>query len=333
MKIFNKYIIGIITLMLFTVFSYGQTTYKYSLITNFSSQPSGGPDLIQIPNNEGLTGDFVVRPVPVSTCGQGGDAAGYFFEDDAGLQFNNPSGFINQSYSLAFNFQIEEFETPPPWVRILSFTHTDDVGVYIYLTNAPTNGTLQFWPYGNVGEDNYFTTVDFYQMILVRNDAGLIKIYVNGQEFAEYDDSQSQKFVPGDPNNHIVFFRDHPSVLANEASPGFVSDIIIGNYAWSTNDVLNIWNEFCSSLLGVEDVYAIKANIYPNPVHNLLNITLEDANGNADVEIFDFAGRKINAFNIQGKQNTIDVSYLRKGVYMIKLIQDKSYASFKFYKD
>lgn len=100
--------------------------------------------MIQIPNNSGLTGEFVTRIVPSSTCGEGGDAAGYFFEDDAGLQFDNPPGFIDQSYSLAFNFQIDEFITPPPWVRILSFTHVDDIGVYIYLTNPPTNGTLQF---------------------------------------------------------------------------------------------------------------------------------------------------------------------------------------------
>ncbi len=333
MKAFTLHIVGLFILMLFSLSCYSQTTYKYSLISNFSSQPTGGPDLIQIPNNEGLTGSFVVRPVPASTCGQGGDAAGYFFEDDAGLQFNNPSGFINQSYSLAFNFQVEEFETPPSWVRILSFTHTDDVGVYIYLTNAPTNGTLQFWPYGNVGEDNFFTTVDFYQMILVRNDAGLIKIYVNGQEFAEYDDSQSQKFIPGDPDNYIVFFRDHPSVLANEASPGFVSDIVIGNFAWSANDVLNIWNEFCSSLLGVEDVYTIKAKVYPNPVHDFLHITLEEANEKAKVQIFDFAGRELKGFDIQGKQNTIDVSDLNKGVYMIKLTQDHSFTSFKFCKN
>jgi hypothetical protein len=136
----------------------------------------------------------------------------------AGLQFNNPQGFIGQSYSLAMNFQIDEFISPPPWVRLLSFTHVDDIGVYIYLTNPPTNGTLEFWPYGTVGEYNFFNTNDFYQLVLVRNEDGLIKIYINGQEFAEYDDSSTQKFVPGPPDNFIVFFRDHPSVLANEAS-------------------------------------------------------------------------------------------------------------------
>lgn len=196
MKPFKCYLASVILFSISFVVCFGQTTYNYPLIGNFSAIQTGAPDLIQIPNNSGFTGEFVTRIVPPSTCGEGGNADGYFFEDDAGLQFNNPPGFIDQSYSLSFNFQIDEFISPPPWVRILSFTHIDDIGVYIYLTNPPTNGTLEFWPYGTVGEEDFFTTVDFYQMILVRNDEGLIKIYVNGEEFAEYDDSETHKFIP-----------------------------------------------------------------------------------------------------------------------------------------
>jgi len=229
MKTFKCYLALVFSFSISFVVCFGQTTYNYPLIEDLSAIQAGAPGLIQIPNNAGLTGEFVTRVVPPSTCGEGGIADGYFFEDDAGLQFNNPPGFIDQAYSLAFNFQIDEFISPPLWVRILSFTHIDDVGVYIYLSNPPTNGTLEFWPYGTVGEYDFFTTVDFYQMILVRNDEGLIKIYVNGEEFAEYDDSETHKFIPGDPDNFIVFFRDHPSVAADEASPGFVSDILIGN--------------------------------------------------------------------------------------------------------
>jgi len=207
-----------------------QVSYVYSLSSNFQASQPEAPDLIQIPNNSGFTGEFVTRTVPETTCGQTGSAKGYFFEDDAGLQFNNPAGFIDQSYSIAFNFQIDEFITPPQWVRLLSFTHTDDVGLYIKLTGAPDHGTLEFWPYGFAGETNFFSPIDFYQMILVRNDAALIKVYVNGTEFAEYDDSGTQAYVPQDPENYIIWFRDHPSVLADEASPGFVSDIALLNW-------------------------------------------------------------------------------------------------------
>lgn len=316
-----KYFIIIAIINMFLIVScFGQTTYNYPLIEDFSAIQSGAPDLIQVPNNSGLTGEFVIRSVPVSTCGQGGNAGGYFFEDDAGLKFNNPPGFIDQEYSLAFNFQVDEFITPPPWVRILSFTHTDDVGVYIYLTNPPTNGTLEFWPYGMVGEDDFFTTVDFYQLILVRQASGLIKIYINGEEFAEYDDSETQKFVPGDPNNYIVFFRDDPSVLANEASPGFVSDIIIGNYAWTPNEVIDVWEDFCNSLLAVEETPELQTQIFPNPVSDVLNIILDNPNTDGEVQIIDIIGRNCLTTTIHNNQVAVDVSSLDQGIYLLKII-------------
>jgi len=332
MKALKYLAIAILVVICFVVSS-GQTIYNYPLIDDFSAFEPDAPDLIQIPNNSGLTGEFVTRIVPASTCGEGGDAEGYFFEDDAGLQFNNPPDFIDQSYSLAFNFQIDEFIDPPPWVRLLSFTHSDDVGVYIYLTNPPINGTLEFWPYGTVGEDNFFTTVDFYQLILVRNDDGLIKIFINGEEFAEYDDSGTQKFIPGEPENYIVFFRDHPSVLADEASPGFVSDIIIGNAAWTPDEVVDVWEEFCASLLDIKKTPAIKTSIYPNPVNDILNISIEENFNKSEIQVFDLLGRVVHEINNPEILNSMDVSHLKEGIYLVKIIQDGKIEVHKFSKE
>lgn len=333
MKTFKQAIAMAMCCICSILLSSAQIVYTYPLIEDFSTIESGGPDLIQIPNNLGLTGEFVTREIPVSTCAEGGEADGYFFEDDAGLQFDNPPGFIDQSYSLAFNFQIDEFIDPPPWVRLLSFTHSDDVGVYIYLTNPPTNGTLEFWPYGTVGEDNFFTTVDFYQLILVRNDDGLIKIFINGEEFAEYDDSGTQQFIPGEPDNFIVFFRDHPSVLADEASPGFVSDIIIGNQAWTPEEVVEVWEEFCGSLESINKSPKLISQLFPNPVHDVLSISMERPGKAVEIQIFDFLGRmvfeKINPLS----SVTIDVSSLKKGMYLVKIIQDGQIEVRKFNKE
>jgi len=274
-----------------------------------------------------------MRPIPISTCSEGGEAEGYFFEDDAGLQFNNPPGFIDQTYSLAFNFQIDEFISPPPWVRLLSFTHVDDIGVYIYLTNPPTNGTLEFWPYGTVGEDNFFTTIDFYQLILVRNDDGLIKIFINGEEFAEYDDSVTQKFIPGYPDNFIIFFRDHPSVLADEASPGFVSDIIIGNQAWTPEEVIEVWEDFCGSLVSINKSPEIKVRLFPNPAKDVLFISMENQYHKAEIQIFDLLGSMVSETSIYNNLNSIDISFLRKGIYFVKITQDNVTKVHKFQKD
>jgi hypothetical protein len=318
--------------LIFLIFrSNAQTIYTYSLTSDFSSVQAGGPDLVQISNNSGATGNFTTRSVPASTCGQGGTAGGYFFEDDAGLQFNNPEGFIGQSYSLAFNFQVDEFITPPPWVRILSFTHVDDVGVYIYLTNPPTNGTLEFWPYGTVGQYDFFNTADFYQLILVRTANGLIKIYINGQEFAEYDDSQTQKFVPAPPDNYIVFFRDHPSVLANEASPGFVSGIIIRNLSWTADEVQEVWENFCSSLLHVDEPTAQKISIYPNPAYSgKIQVQLPGLKTDRNFRVYDHTGNMVLEGRLAAEKNTLDISRLSSGFYMLAVGEGRDLSRVRF---
>lgn len=314
----NLHFLNLLLSTVFLFFSaalYAQTAFEYPLTSNFQAIQTGAPDLIVVPNNSGNTGEFVTRTVPETTCGQTGEAAGYFFEDDAGFQFINPEGFIDQAYSIAFNFQIDEFISPPPWVRIISFTHIDDVGVYIKLTNPPDNGTLEFWPFGSVGEDNFFSPADFYQIILVRNDEGLIKIYVNGSEFAEYDDSSTQTYVPKDPDNFIIWFRDHPSVMANEASPGFVSDVVIGNYAWTPTEIAGTWEDFCSDLLTVEENKLSAIQVYPNPASSIIHIKLP-SDQIESIEIIDMYGKTKIRTETKGISAKLDVGKLSTGMYI-----------------
>jgi hypothetical protein len=323
----------LLTFLVSGFLAFAQVTYTYQLSGDFHSQPSSANDLIQIPNNSGETGTFLQRPVPASTCGQQGTAQGYFFNDDAGLQFNNPAGFIDKAYSIAFNFQIDEFTSPPPWVRLLSFTHTDDHGIYIELTNPPTHGTLDFWPNGTVGPDDFFTTVDFYQLILVRDEAGLIKIYVNGTEFDTYDDSQTKDYLPQAPGNYIIWFRDDPSVLANEASPGFVQNIIIGNYAWTSTKVQEIWQRFCSSLLGVPENVKNEVNIYPNPANDLLYMEMADMNIACSVSIIDITGQQLFFMdNSRVPLRVFDISHFNPGIYFLRVISDDKSRVYRFIK-
>jgi len=230
-----------------------QTTYTYPLEHSFSGIPAGqAPDLIPLANDAGQTGHFVLQNIPSTTCPNVGTAPGYYFEDDAGLQFNNPPGFISCAYTLKLAFHFDDFLGPPLWIRLLSFTHTNDFGMFIQLTNAPSQGTLSFWPFGIVGTPNFFNSRDFYQMIIVRDCSGYMAVYVNGTYFGTFYDGFLNMFVPQPPNNYLVFFRDHPLVLADEASPGFVADISISNYVWSAAEITQAWENFCPVLLPVE---------------------------------------------------------------------------------
>jgi hypothetical protein len=307
-----------IILLVMALTGHSQETYQYLLKQDFHALQLTAPDLVQVQNNQGQTGEFVTRQVPPTTCGNQGSAPGYFFEDDAGLLFHNPSSFINQEYTVAFNFQFDEFE-PPSWIRIMSFTHYDDVGIYILLTGIPDEGSLYFWPYGEVGTPGYFNTVDFYQLILVRNAAGLINIYVNGSEFAQYDDSESQAYIPQDTTNFIIWFRDDPSVAANEAAPGFVSDIRIANYPWTLDQVQGAWAAFCSSLLAVGPSKEPSATgIYPNPAADMINLDLPSGSGPVEAVIYDITGRVISKESCTDRF-TADVSAFRPGVYLVRV--------------
>jgi hypothetical protein len=326
---------GFLAASLFALLSFtgrSQVTYQYLLKQDFQGVQSAAPDLEQVPNNQSETGEFVIRPVPASTCGEQGNAPGYYFADDAGLMFHNPAGFIGQEYTIAFNFQFDEFISPPGWVRVMSFTHFDDVGIYIKLTGAPTTGTLEFWPYGQVGTADFFTTVDFYQMILVRNAAGMITVYVNGSEFAQYDDSGTQAYVPQDPDNFVIWFRDDPSVLAGEASPGFVSDIRIGNFSWTSDQVQGAWAAFCSSLLAVGSVPdSPEARIFPNPAGNMISLDLPDNAGTVEGSILDVTGRILQRQSFSGRF-TADVSALRPGIYVLVITGQNYQEAYSFVK-
>jgi len=323
----------LLTFLVTSFLTFAQVTYTYQLSADFHSQPYSDNDLVRIPNNSGDTGTFLQRSVPATTCGQTGTAQGYFFNDDAGLQFNNPSGFIDKTYSIAFNFQIDEFIDPPMWVRIMSFTHTDDHGIYIRLTNPPTNGTLEFWPNGIVGPDNFFTTVDFYQLILVRDDAGLIKIYINGTEFGTYDDSQTQEYIPQPSKNYIIWFRDDPSELENEASPGFVQNIIIANYAWTPSKVTEIWERFCSSLLGVSENTKKEVSFYPNPAGDRLWLEIADMNSAYAVSIIDITGQQL-LFSDKTKTavQVFNISHFNPGIYFLRIVSEDKSRVYRFIK-
>lgn len=323
-------LVGSMVLLSFTT---GAQTFIYKLSEDFLGNVTEAPPLVQIPNNSGLTGEFLSRTVPSSTCEEGGTAGGYFFEDDAGLQFNCPTGFIGESYSLSMIFQVDELIAPPSWVRILSFTHVDDHGIYIYLTGSPTNGTLEFWPNGTVGETNFFDTENFYQLILVRNSAGLIKVYVNGLEFAEYDDSGTQEYKFHEPDNYLIFFRDHPSVLSDEASPGFVSNIKITNHAWNSDEVMQEWEDFCSSLLSVEELSENNISLFPNPVTDQLNIELADRVQYAEVTVIDLTGKVLQKETISGNRASLNISTLPKGLYFLKIREQGRSMVMKFMKE
>jgi len=76
----------------------------------------------------------------------------------------------------------------------------------------------------------------------------------------------------------------------------------------------------------------IDFSIYPNPVSDKLNIDLSNANTNNVVSIYNLLGQLQFTSMLTNDSETIDVSFLAKGVYVIEIKSQNSISQQKFIK-
>jgi hypothetical protein len=104
----------------------------------------------------------------------------------------------------------------------------------------------------------------------------------------------------------------------NVALDFFCSDTLISNCCFTITGIQNIDNNISDILL------------YPNPVIDILSVTLTDK---AKIEILSIEGQLIKTINIAEKQAIIDVAELSSGIYIIRVKTDKGIAVKKFIKE
>ena len=64
----------------------------------------------------------------------------------------------------------------------------------------------------------------------------------------------------------------------------------------------------------------IQFSMYPNPTNTDLNIVLPSNIESAQVEIYDILGKRILKKELQASFNSLDVTHIKTGVYLIKII-------------
>ena len=85
---------------------------------------------------------------------------------------------------------------------------------------------------------------------------------------------------------------------------------------------------------GVNDNQLQGLNIYPNPAKEILNITSDITGVAGTYEIYNTLGQAIAAKNISFEENqSIDISGLSQGVYIIKLTREGKAKTLKFIKE
>ena len=84
--------------------------------------------------------------------------------------------------------------------------------------------------------------------------------------------------------------------------------------------------------LNTTDFSTIKLNFYPNPVKELLTISLDKTDIIKAYEIYDISGKRVD-FNTNYNSNRINVSGFSSGVYLLKVQTDTGMLKAKFIKE
>jgi len=235
-----------------------QQTYCYPLTSTLSGTVPDSPDLEVLPNGSGQTGSFVTVPAPPNLCPGESPIQAWHFNDNAGLAFDNSSNFIGCEYSIEFLFRIEELPGlfDPPWMWLMGFKENEDDGIFLYQTPFLGGVSLQFWNdntqlFGSpaIATINGFNTNNWNKITIVRSCTGMVSVYINCQLLVTFNDAIPQILLPSpSTGNQIIFFQDDANILSSEAAPGFVRNINVSNYAFSSTQIAASCDCLCEAL-------------------------------------------------------------------------------------
>ena len=77
---------------------------------------------------------------------------------------------------------------------------------------------------------------------------------------------------------------------------------------WHYNDV------------NVEEADALQVSVYPNPAQDKINVNLSN-DEQAIATLYNIVGQQVNAYNLEGANNVLDLSGVASGIYMLKVQQ------------
>lgn len=192
---------------------------------NSSLNESGGLGPILVAN--GGSGAFVNDVV----CGN--TKRVYQFAAGQGLDYNVGATFTN-TYSLEMVFK---FSNVASYGRVLDYKNlTLDDGLYV------VGGNLNFYPVTS-GTGAPITANTYVHVVVTRNAAGTMNIYVNGCPHFTFNDASSRGIT--NAINKIVFFKDN----GGENSAGSVSEIHVFNTELTAAQALARYGVYCPSVV------------------------------------------------------------------------------------
>lgn len=115
----------------------------------------------------------------------------------------------------------------------------------------------------------------------------------------------------------------------------FTETYSAGNYykIYAVDKAFNYSNELTVSdaTLGLANFESLDFKLYPNPVKDVLNIKTNQSNAGIVLEIYDLLGKKVLDERIEN--SSIDISSLKNGIYLVKLITNNTSVTKKIIKE
>lgn len=247
----------------------------------------------------------------------------YEFTWGCGLEWFDTANFIgNGTYTIEMYIKLD---TLTSWRKIVDFKDRyQGVGLY------QKDGRLYPYP-GNVSTDTVLHGFQWAYIAFSRDSATSLMYFVVNGAVVSRDTDGVENFRH---DGTMYFFGDDSShsPAGTYQTGGSVAFINIYNHVIDTS-ILKTHNTDLAVTLGVQNVNAgtkITASLSPNPAINYLRIGIE-AN-EYQYSLLDVTGRVLKSGDLHNGSNTLDVSELTGGMYILKLSDGISSSVYKFMK-
>ena len=161
-------------------------------------------------------------------------------------------------------------------------------------------------------ENSIVASSDFYLVTQADVDMGFIDVAFTSPYYASPNAYMLSVEMYSNGNSNDIYILDDETV----AQPGNSSMIYIpGDQAYTNGTAAGI-RMLMGSSIGLDEALS-NLNVYPNPSNGIINIEISESN-NFTVTINDILGKVISTDEIHSN-TTLDLQYLDKGIYFVKV--------------
>lgn len=178
--------------------------------------------------------------------------------------------------------------------------------------------TITFEPAGTTGSWHHYALVKRADSLELWYDGSKVSVIGGAKRITNF----GKHFTLGCGLNDNIFNYDL------KRFDGWIDEVFVYNRSISPTEVENLKNNNVK-YLSVKDVAETKIVVYPNPVLENLTIDFEPNTNNATVEVFTLYGQNILTVPYS---NTINVSSLPAGMYLVKIIDGAEIKTFRISK-